>query len=47
VHGYISEPVLGEKGKIGKFNVSPFESNIFPPQQIVSTQTFAFPDREA
>jgi hypothetical protein len=48
VHGYISEPVLGEKGKIGKFNVSPFDtSTALNPQQIVSTQTFVFPDREA
>jgi hypothetical protein len=44
VHGYISEPVLGEKGKIDKFNVSPFDTSI-TPQQIVSTQTFAFPDK--
>jgi hypothetical protein len=47
VHGYISEPVLGEKGKIGKFNVSPFDTSTYLSQQIVSTQTFAFPDREA
>jgi hypothetical protein len=47
VHGYISEPVLGEKGKINKFNVSPFDTAIYPNQQIVSTQTFAFPDKKA
>lgn len=47
VHGYISEPVLGEKGKIGKFNVSPFDTKLYPNQQIVSTQTFAFPDKKA
>jgi hypothetical protein len=47
VHGYISEPVLGEKGKIGKFNVNPFDTSTYLNQQIVSTQTFAFPDREA
>lgn len=47
VHGYISEPVLGEKGKIGKFNVSPFANFPTPSKQIVSTQTFAFPDKKA
>jgi hypothetical protein len=46
VHGYISEPVLGEKGKIGKFNVSPFDTSTYMSQQIVSTQTLAFPNRD-
>lgn len=47
VHGYISEPVLGEKGKIGKFNVNEFDTKIYPNQQIVSSQTFTFPNKKA
>jgi hypothetical protein len=46
VHGYVSEPVLGEKGRINKLNVNNFEASIYPPNQVVvSTQTFTFPDR--
>jgi hypothetical protein len=46
IHGYISEPILGEKGRVNQFNVNSFDTKIYPNQQIVSTQTFTFPDRE-
>jgi hypothetical protein len=42
VHGYISEPVLGQKGKVNQFNVNGSVGGI--NGQIVNTQFFAFPE---
>lgn len=42
LHGYISEPVLGEKGRVNQFNVNQFDTQLYPNQQIVSTQSFTF-----
>lgn len=47
IHGYISEPVLGEKGRVNQFNVSPFDTKVYTNQQIVSTQSFTFPGRNS
>ena len=43
IHGYTSEPVLGQKGKVNQFNVNGEVSGV--NGQVVSTQFFAFPDQ--
>jgi hypothetical protein len=43
IHGYISEPVLSEIGKVNQFNVNGQVSGV--NGQIVSTQFFAFPEQ--
>lgn len=43
IHGYISEPVLSEIGKVDQFNVNGQVSGV--NGQIVSTQFFAFPEQ--
>jgi len=40
IHGYTSEPVLGTKGKVNKFNLN--EGIKLPNGRVVSTQTFTF-----
>lgn len=44
IHGYLSEPTLGQKGKVNTFNVQSQVGGV--NGQIVSTQFFAFPQKE-
>jgi len=43
IHGYTSEPVLGQKGKVTQFNVNGQVGQV--NGQIISTQFFAFPQK--
>jgi hypothetical protein len=44
IHGYISEPTLGQKGIANKLNVNGEVGGV--NGQVVSTQFFAFPQKE-
>lgn len=43
IHGYTSEPVLGQKGKVNQFNVTGSVGGV--NGQVVSSQFFAFPEK--
>lgn len=46
IHGYISEPILNEIGKINTFNVNTEVGLPTTKGQVVSTQFFAFPSSQ-